>query len=303
MSPSPTSPEAPTPVPPTDPTRRGCCSAVKADGSGVEVEATFTDAAPVAGEAFLRGMSVSVGIPTGPEPVAFSLSLIDLQLPGLTAPTTRTLTLDDLATVGTDLIEFIVGLVRAQVAALSTTDVALAKVRALAGMFGLRDGVTNLPALPLHDIIERGLPALVEWAKVMDDLIAATTTGERPLPDRRPRTVHHHQRRLRRPGPCQSGTVASLLPVESALRAFAAGSDLDGLAGKSWLGTGLNAITLTTPAAGIPAQAYWSRTFTLLPQVPFLSLSSSPCSVPERSAYSPITVQFPAEEHETEFRP
>ena len=132
---------------------------------GVEVEATFTDAAPVAGEAFLRGMSVSVGIPTGPEPVAFSLSLIDLQLPGATAPTTRTLTLDDLATVGTDLIEFIVGLVRAQVAALSTTDVALAKVRALAGMFGLRDGVTNLPALPLHDIIERGLPALVEWVE------------------------------------------------------------------------------------------------------------------------------------------
>ncbi len=81
---------------------------------GVEVEATFTDAAPVAGEAFLRGMSVSVGIPTGPEPVAFSLSLTDLQLPGATAPTTRTLTLDDLATVGTDLIEFIVGLVRAR---------------------------------------------------------------------------------------------------------------------------------------------------------------------------------------------
>jgi len=132
---------------------------------GVEVEATFTDAAPVAGEAFLRGMSVSVGIPTGPEPVAFSLSLIDLQLPGATAPTTRTLTLDDLATVGTDLIEFIVGLVRAQVAALSTTDAALAKVRALAGMFGLRDGVTNLPALPLHDIVERGLPALVEWVE------------------------------------------------------------------------------------------------------------------------------------------
>ena len=64
--------------------------------------------------------------------------------------------------MGTDLIEFIVGLVRAQVAALSTTDVALAKVRALAGMFGLRDGVTNLPALPLHDVVERGLPALVE---------------------------------------------------------------------------------------------------------------------------------------------
>ncbi|QXE90724.1 hypothetical protein KP001_20410 [Geomonas subterranea] len=49
--------------------------------------------------------------------------------------------------------------------------------------------------------------------------------------------------------------AGSLVPVESALRAFAAGSDLPGgLSGKSWLGAGLNSVTVTgtlTPAA------YW----------------------------------------------
>jgi len=130
---------------------------------GVEVEATFTDAPPVPGESFLRGLSASIGIPTGDEPVEFRLSLTDLQLPGAASPTTQTLTLDDLATVGPDLMQFVAGLVRAQVAALPTSNPALAKVRALAGLLGLRDGVADLPPLPLEDIVQRGLPALVDW--------------------------------------------------------------------------------------------------------------------------------------------
>lgn len=137
---------------------------------GVEVEATFTDAPPVPGESFLRGISVSVGIPTGAEPVEFRLSLTDLQLPGAATPTTQTLTLDDLATVGPDLMEFIAGLVRAQVAALPASNPALARVRALAGMLGLRDGVPDLPALPIQDVVERGLAALVEWLEdILED--------------------------------------------------------------------------------------------------------------------------------------
>ncbi|MBJ6801740.1 Ig-like domain-containing protein [Geomonas propionica] len=49
--------------------------------------------------------------------------------------------------------------------------------------------------------------------------------------------------------------VGSLVPVESALRAFAAGSDLPGgLPGKSWLGAGLNVVTVTATLA--PA-TYW----------------------------------------------
>jgi hypothetical protein len=52
--------------------------------------------------------------------------------------------------------------------------------------------------------------------------------------------------------------VASLVPVESALRAFAAGSGLPGgLPGKDWIGAGLNSVTVTTPA-GLTPQGYWS---------------------------------------------
>lgn len=51
--------------------------------------------------------------------------------------------------------------------------------------------------------------------------------------------------------------IGSLLPVESALRAFAAGSDLGGLSGKSWIGAGENIASVTTPA-GLTPGAYWA---------------------------------------------
>jgi hypothetical protein len=55
-----------------------------------------------------------------------------------------------------------------------------------------------------------------------------------------------------------SNPIASLIPVESALRAFAAGSGLlGGLPGKSWLAAGLNAVTITTPP-GLSPQLFWS---------------------------------------------
>jgi hypothetical protein len=51
--------------------------------------------------------------------------------------------------------------------------------------------------------------------------------------------------------------TTSLIPVESALRAFAAGSGLPGgLSGKNWL-TALNAVTVTTPP-GLTPQLYWA---------------------------------------------
>jgi hypothetical protein len=51
--------------------------------------------------------------------------------------------------------------------------------------------------------------------------------------------------------------TTSLIPVESALRAFAAGSELPGgLPGKSWIGAGKNAVTVTSPP-GFTAAAYW----------------------------------------------
>jgi hypothetical protein len=52
--------------------------------------------------------------------------------------------------------------------------------------------------------------------------------------------------------------IGSLLPVESALRAFAAGSDMvGGLPGKSWIGAAKNVVSVTTPA-GLTPGAYWA---------------------------------------------
>jgi hypothetical protein len=60
--------------------------------------------------------------------------------------------------------------------------------------------------------------------------------------------------------------AATSLPVETALRAFAAGSDLPGgLSGKSWIGAGLNSITVTTPPGLTPSTYYASLTAGALP--------------------------------------
>ena len=81
----------------------------------VEVDATFTDSAPVPGESYLRGASVRIGIPTSAEDdLGFGLELVDLQIPGATTPSTQTLDVDSLATIGGDVFEFLVGLVRAR---------------------------------------------------------------------------------------------------------------------------------------------------------------------------------------------
>jgi len=50
-----------------------------------------------------------------------------------------------------------------------------------------------------------------------------------------------------------AGNSATSIPVESALRAFAAGATLGGLPGKTWT----NSVTVTTPAGLTPA-AYWT---------------------------------------------
>ena len=96
------------------------------------------------------------------------------------------------------------------------------------------------------------------YAKVMDDLIA--DSADSGVTDRNRIAL------LGRFVTTSAGFVAadpvgnpigSLLPVESALRAFAAGSGLPGgLTGKSWLGAGLNSVTVTTPG-GLTTAAFW----------------------------------------------
>jgi len=97
------------------------------------------------------------------------------------------------------------------------------------------------------------------YAKVMDDLIASsatTTVAGRSQIALLGRFITTTAGFLAT-DPAANPT-GSLVPVESALRAFAAGSDLPGgLPGKSWLGAGLNTITVTTPPGLTPA-AYWA---------------------------------------------
>lgn len=131
----------------------------------VEVEAVFTADAPVPGAPYLRGATAVLGIPTGPDDdVYFRLDLIDLQLPGATTPQTRSLVTDGIDELGADVLEFVLGLLRAQLDTLDLDDPGLRVAAGLAGMVGLRT-VTDLPALPLADLPTRGLTAVVEWVE------------------------------------------------------------------------------------------------------------------------------------------
>lgn len=137
---------------------------------GVHLDATFTDDAPVPGEGSLRGVSAGVEIPTdGTDDLGFEVTLRDLQLPGATAPTSPRLDIDSLDDLGEDVFEFVVGLLRAQLANLDATDPALRIARGVAEMLGL-GGSTALPELPLADLPSRGVDAIAEWiADVLAD--------------------------------------------------------------------------------------------------------------------------------------
>ena len=130
----------------------------------IGIEADLATAPPVPGEAYLGGATVRLAIPTAAsDPVGFSLALVDLQLPGATAPQSRTLDLDSLTTLGADVLEFVVGMVRQQVDALDPTDPVVRHVMGLAGMLGLRD--VGVPAFPVSELPSRGLSALVAWVE------------------------------------------------------------------------------------------------------------------------------------------
>lgn len=93
------------------------------------------------------------------------------------------------------------------------------------------------------------------YAKTMDNLIAAsatTTVGSRndiALLGRFITTAAGFV------ASDPANPVGSLVPVESALRSFAAGPELGGLPGKDWIGAGQNTATGIT---AIPPAAYWA---------------------------------------------
>ena len=142
---------------------------------GIELDATFTTATPVPGVAHLGGARLRVGVPTSnAESVEFALDLVDLQVPGATSPTTRTLDVDNLDTVGADVFEFVVGLVRAQAAALDLTDDTFRHIAGLTGILGLRE-VEHIPEFPLAELPTVGPIALVHWVEEVLGTTAART--------------------------------------------------------------------------------------------------------------------------------
>jgi hypothetical protein len=86
------------------------------------------------------------------------------------------------------------------------------------------------------------------YAKVMDDLIAASATTTVTSRD----NIALMGRFITTgAGFVSKDAIGTMIPVESALRAFAAGSTLGGLTGKTWTNAVNNAAT-------IPAAAYWA---------------------------------------------
>jgi hypothetical protein len=88
------------------------------------------------------------------------------------------------------------------------------------------------------------------YAKVMDDLITASATTTVTSRD----SIALLGRFITTgAGFVSKDAIGTMMPVESALRAFSAGAALGGLTGKTWT----NSVTVTTPAGLTPA-AYWT---------------------------------------------
>uniref|UniRef100_UPI0005911175 hypothetical protein n=1 Tax=Ilumatobacter nonamiensis TaxID=467093 RepID=UPI0005911175 len=134
-------------------------------GGRIEIGAqvVISTASPTPGEAFLGGISVGLAIPTNPgDSFALDVELERLQLPGTTAPRDLALNVDSLADVGTDVLEFVVGILQAQADALDPSDPATAPFAALAALFGLRT-TPGLPPFPLDDLLTSGANAAIAW--------------------------------------------------------------------------------------------------------------------------------------------
>jgi large repetitive protein len=133
------------------------------------------EAAIEIGDPTIRSAALSAAVPTaGSAAPTLGLVLEGLQLPGAPAPSDVRLTLDDLDQLEDALVQLVLGLVKAQVAALGSGPLA-----ALAGLAGLRDGVA-LPELPVQDVLDHGVSALASWFEgvIRDDAARAAWLGQ-----------------------------------------------------------------------------------------------------------------------------
>ena len=133
-----------------------------ADGViGLDVEIAIADPT-------IQSVALTALVPTGSTAApVFGLALRGLRLPGAPAPSDLVLSISDLDDLEQAFTELVLGLVKAQVDALDSGPLA-----ALAGLVGLR-GSSAVPDLPVHDILEHGLPALTAW---FEDVIRGDAT-------------------------------------------------------------------------------------------------------------------------------
>ena len=154
-------------TPPVGPAGLPCWLLLGTPGARVriEVDATLTGSAPAPGAAALGGVAVGFGVPTtGEDSLTVEFTLRDLQLPGAPGPRTFSFDATGLSELGADVLDLLVGLVRAQADALDGSDPAVAAFRAVAGLLGLRE-VPGVPPLALADLPARGIAVLVEWVE------------------------------------------------------------------------------------------------------------------------------------------
>ena len=102
------------------------------------------------------------------------MGLQRLQLPGAPAPQDFTLSVDDLDDVGSEVLDLLLGLIRAQAEALDLGDPALRPFAALTGMLGIR-AVPNIPPFPLAELASSGLDVVVAWIR---DVLATNSSRD-----------------------------------------------------------------------------------------------------------------------------
>ena len=105
----------------------------------------------------LHALQLVADVPTNGDAPTLGLDLQGLQLPGDPAPHDLSLSVHDLAELESTVLQLVLSLVKAGVAAAASGPLA-----ALAGLLGLRDG-GSVPPLPVADLVARGVPALTAW--------------------------------------------------------------------------------------------------------------------------------------------
>jgi hypothetical protein len=106
----------------------------------------------------VQAVGLTAIVPTDGSAPTFAMTLTGLRLPGTSTARDVRLTPGDAGGLERDLLDLVLGIVRAQVQAAGVDD----DLAALAGLLGLGHNA-QVPALPVEDLAARGVRALTEW--------------------------------------------------------------------------------------------------------------------------------------------